>query len=228
MTEEFNEKIISTLNNICTKNHLFHFEEHFQLKMAEEIAKKNSKFKVYIEEPFRSKSIDIVVKDDTGDSVYAIELKYVIAMTNGVSSRIEEINDRPETLIKYTKKFKNNKSGDGYQRRRYSFWYDVEKLQKYCKNTGCVGYAIFFTNDERYWGKVNDNNKDVNFSMENGRSVDKTTLYWKDEDKKYPPIEVTNNYTMVWRPSCKIKSEFRYLALRVPPNENEDIIKKDF
>ena len=202
--------ISEVLNLICQQRVFFYSEADFQVVLAKSLAKRYSEFDIYLEEPLNHGSIDIVIKDESGALKCVIELKYNLAITEGVKN----FNRNKDGEIKFNVK----KGSGGYNSARYSFWKDVSKLKMIVsKNT--IGFVIFLTNHKGHWqdGDI-ECGVDRFFKIGENRPVVKGALVWQSTDKQnkvHPTVIIENSYNLKSAWHSVEGSEFRYLLLEV-------------
>ncbi|MFO8133313.1 MAG: hypothetical protein R6U10_05210 [Thermoplasmatota archaeon] len=112
---------------------------------------------------------------------------------------------------------------------RYDYVKDIERIEKVLSGQNGYGFAIFLTNDSRYWKKPGQGRtpQDEQFRIHEGQTL-QGKLKWEGAKestvgkKRCHNIELENTYNLNWRRytynnTCKNKpnGEFRYLAVKI-------------
>lgn len=204
--------ISGVFEKLLNKRRLFNSEADFQFALAWEIKTEYPNADIRLEYvPWKYKSeihIDIVVFD--GDKLIPIELKY---KTKGFSG---EYNNEAVIL-------KNHGAQD---HGRYDFLKDIQRLEGFCRckeyNVG-TGYAIFLTNDAKYWTSNDKNNIDKDFHIDEGKVVS-GELCWAEKagaGSVYgrPKLHLKGNYKFMWKPYELAKDlQFKYIIIETDKN----------
>jgi hypothetical protein len=111
---------------------------------------------------------------------------------------------------------------------RFDFFDDLRRLQMLRKQ-GIIhsGFVIFLTNDPLYWTRIQRSNFSSNFSMEEGRVIEKNTaLSWvgnPSENSVTPKrlgehanIEIENELCLTWKTYSEFEeSLFKHLIVQI-------------
>lgn len=195
------EKIIGYLS---LSRPIFHSEADFQHALAWEVHKRAQNCEIRLEYKPSSvmKRFYIDIWCSQKDVITAIELKYK------TEKLYVEVKEETFDLL--------NQSAQNIG--RYDFLKDVQRLEEIVlSRRGIEGYAIFLTNDNKYWNypKYSHTN-DANFRIHQG-GVLTGELNWRGGKKG--TIHIKNIYDLNWQdysePSLKSYGKFRYLLLKV-------------
>lgn len=196
------------LKELSKERPVFHSEADFQHALAWKIHEKYQEINIRLEkrielssEPIR---VDIYLWDREG-KVSIVELKY--------KTKKDEVTIEDE-------KFELKDQG-AQDLARYDFLKDVERLEKcVIKFPDITGYAIFLTNDPKFWEEPKNKNrepKDKDFRIHEGRVIH-GTLKWKNnpptKDRK-DPIILRGCYKLSWKIYSTDQEIFKYLLVKV-------------
>lgn len=202
-------EISQVFEKLLTKKRLFNSEADLQFALAWEIQTQypNAEIRLeYVPWDYNPQMhIDIVVYDN--NKLIPIELKY---KTKGF---IGEYNK--ENIV-----LKNHGAQD---HGRYDFIKDIQRLEGFC---GCknynvgTGYAIFLTNDSKYWLSNDKNSIDNAFRIHEGNVVS-GDLNWEDKAgfgsvKGRPALRLKGNYKFNWNVyNLADNLQFKYTIIKV-------------
>lgn len=193
---------IEIMNNLARKRPIFHSEGDFLYSLGREIEinYKNISLRTEWRMGDIGHWIDLVLFNDYQDKIL-IELKYI-------SKKCEEtINGE----------LFDCRSQGGHPEGRYNFLKDIKKIE----NLKAKGFAIFLTNDEKYW----DYSKyagviDKEFLLKEGYNFKKEVSYnWKSDCETYKnkgPIQFDYDYNINWLSFGEQNSyNYRYLIIEI-------------
>lgn len=176
---------------------IFHSEADFQHHLAWHIRLHNEGAKVRLEYPFEQDSsrkyCDIVVMKNGKPSI-GIELKYK--------------TKKLEAALKDGESFSLKEQG-AHDVARYDFCKDIARLEEWCMNKKIAhGYAVFLTNDNKYWEESGTATIDAAFRIHDGSSKeglidwDCNKIQAKEKGKhwtaKKPCIKLEARYAIKW------------------------------
>ncbi len=131
-----NIDIVDVMSSLATHRPIYHSEADFQHAFAWELHLRDSDLKLRLEKTLfvddKRYQVDLVASKG-GSSTY-FEMKY---KTAGFQDYYNESFD-----------LKNHGAED---QGRYDFLYDLQRLEAITKSKGGRGYAIFLTNESKYW-----------------------------------------------------------------------------
>jgi len=197
---------------------IFHSEADFQHALSWELHKQyceDTDRQIRLESPININTknqteriyIDIVIRGN--HKIIPIELKYKTAKL-----KIDEFD------------LKEHSSHDTS---RYDYVKDIQRIETVLSGQNGYGFAIFLTNDSRYWKKPRQGHtQDEQFRIHEGQTL-QDELDWEGakqstvgKKRYHNPIELKNTYNLNWRHytynnTCKNKPncEFRYLAVKI-------------
>ena len=211
---------------------IFHSERDFQQALVRMLHKDNESHNnpIFSEYPLHRLSLGYDNRERLDiwyeDKRIAIELKYRTLKLdrkltiNGATECFELTNQAAQNIA------------------RYQFLADVRRLEELqCKQRDLKGYAIFLTNDKKFWELSPKSwrcpheiriNKDAQFHLHEGRIIN-GKLDWargrgKGCAKGRPPINLTGCYKANWQCYPNTQDEdnalFKYLAFQVPSPES--------
>lgn len=202
------------LEALLSKKRIFNSEADLQFALAWQIQTQYPQAKIYLEYvPWKYNAqmhFDIVVCD--GDIMIPIELKY---KTKGFSGIFEDQN-----IV-----LKNHGAQD---HGRYDFLKDIERLEGFC---GCeeytvgTGYAIFLTNDSKYWTSSDKKSIDKDFHIEEGKVIS-GELRWSDKagdgsTKGRSGLTLKGRYQIIWKPYELAEGiQFKYTIIAIDKYKN--------
>ena len=147
-------------------------------------------------------SIDIVLKIKGEEKYIAIELKNKLKAISGECTRFGQTSQKKE-LVK-------NQSAQNIG--RYQFWKDVKRLELLKESYKNVigGFALFLTNDANYlkttkgadyeaFGMSETLKKSGKLDWGEFKGVDEKLLVNNKKRKKYPPITLSESYSLEWK-----------------------------
>lgn len=157
-------------------------EDDFQFQLASRIKERYNNVSVEREYPKeignKKVKIDIIIR--TSEGIMPIELKY----------KLSQPHTTPDNA-------------------RYYFFRDVWRVEQLLvteKNFGPVGYAVFLTNDPRFWTPLSEGARSKNareFKMHEGSEISGTRTWWASEKKephrKFPVLQFLGSYPIGWR-----------------------------
>ena len=204
------------LKSLAQERPIFHSEADFQHALAWHIQKTVLDSKVRFEfKPFHNENsyLDIWLPDDN----VAIELKY--------KTRKLDWNHGDETF--------QLREQAAHDCGRYDFLQDVSRLEKLvdCSGQAKVGFAIFLTNDSRYWelprhikNPQSSTPNDYFFRIHDRRTINGNLEWCREPDDRDPrkdSICLKSVYDLAWKEyRCLGKDRamrFRYLLVEVDP-----------
>jgi hypothetical protein len=186
-------------NNIVNiiKKTILNYDEYYiqefdiQIDICNKIKKEIKNAKVFLEYPIISNKtilgfIDIMIEFE--NDYYPIELKYKTKYKN-----IETF------YLGKTIKF-NLKNQFAYNNNCYGFWKDIHRMENLSINHPNVkkGIGVFLTNDFHYLKGPEDLISYSNFSLKQGRIIDKgTILKWRGvNNPQKPNLKIKNRYIL--------------------------------
>ena len=194
---------------------VFHSEADFQHAFAWEIHRQLPDASIRLELPHAlpDRPIHLDVSIRRGDAVLAVELKY--------ATRAFVMQAGGEDFA-----LKNHSAQD---ERRHDFIKDIERVERIIAGqTTASGFAILLTNDSLFWRQGRDGSVDAAFQIWEGRDLH-GTLGWGamagsgTTKGRASPRVLAGRYRLKWRdyshPAPINGGEFRYLAVRVGPQE---------
>jgi len=208
------------IRNLAEQRPVFHSEADFQHSLAWELHKQYPGSSIRLEkasekaqgisreEYNKREYIDIQI--NIAGQIYFFELKY--------KTRKSQITDRNE---KY-----NLSEQSALPLGRYDFIKDITRLERFTRNkTDSIGFAIFLTNDEKYWEpQITNNTIDSEFRIHESREL-KKELKWNAKASKGTirgrgkPLNLKNHYTLHWNDYSSFSqsgsNQFKYLLIRV-------------
>jgi hypothetical protein len=207
----------NTMERLSSYRPIFHSESDLQHELALIIANESNK-KIRLEKPFlniplnKSKSIKIELDLFLPNEKVGIELKYKTIKRN----------------IKFSDEEFFLKNHAAQNLGRFDFFDDLRRLQMLRKQ-GIIhsGFVIFLTNDPLYWTRIQRSNFSSNFSMEEGRVIEKNTaLSWvgnPSENSVTPKrlgehanIEIENELCLTWKTYSEFEeSLFKHLIVQI-------------
>ncbi len=215
------------LKGLADERPIFHSEADFQHALAWKIHEEHQEALIRLEFPYSQEkkgdengkimALDIFVEYN-GESM-ALELKY----------KTEEL----EVTINGNKEVFSLKKQMANDQGRYDFCKDIERLERFVDNNSKHGYAIFLTNDNKYWENKRPQKKTIDeaFKIYEGRVLPgqdavKGKLNWdekaSDSTKKgrESPIELKHTYDVKWSdypqpPGLSKNGKFRFLKIEV-------------
>lgn len=198
------------LGAIARRRTVFHSEADFQHAFAWELHQAEPTWDIRLEVPVRTDAgaihLDLLARSKNGQ--VAVELKY---KTRALAL---DIDGEPFTL-------RNHGAQD---LGRFDFFKDVGRVEAFAMSgPNRRGYAIFLTNDARYWRPPQMVDAGyAAFAMNEGREVC-GSLCWGDRTSegtrqgRAKEIGVCGKYRLSWIPYSKVPAnahgEFRYLSL---------------
>ncbi|AMX00376.1 hypothetical protein [Rummeliibacillus stabekisii] len=199
-------QIDQILINLSKQKTFFKSEKEFQHHLSDEI-KKNG-FVCEKSSNYLGQKVDILVKDSSFNVLCAIQLRHKTALLSIDGDSI---------------KLKNHGAQD---QARYDFIKDIKSLENIKKgNTDVKGYAIFLTNDSKYWVHPTKlNSVDEDFLIYEGKIL-YGNLEWSplaSEGTKYKRedrLELSSQYKCRWGIFPKIGEHqnnlFKYLVMEI-------------
>lgn len=199
--------IAQILLTLAKKRPLFHSEADFQHSLAWEIQRHKPAGLLRLEYPYSNKRkyLDILVKDQ--QALICIELKYK------------------------TEVYKESVDGEAFDLlyqgaqdiARYDFLKDIQRLEQYHGMT--KGYAIFLTNDRKYWEPSRYlNTIDAEFRIHEGRFLQGSFSWAKRAGEgtihgRKEKIRLKGKYTLHWEDYSEVdekpNGKFRYLLIAI-------------
>ena len=223
MDKEYNKAITSVkdmlLDFIREYKRLFYNERDLQMYLALKLEKTECFDEVFLEyhlpngfnERFDSgyeawqtetPSIDIVLKLKGEEKYIAIELKNKLKAIVGECTRFGQTKQKIELI----------KDQSAQNIGRYQFWKDVKRLEllKETYKNVVGGVALFLTNDKNYlkttkgadyeaFGMSETLNKSGKLDWGEFKGVDEKLLVNNKKRKKYPPITLSESYSLEWK-----------------------------
>ena len=202
----------SIMSDLGKERIIFHSEADFQHALAWKIAKSNPSLSIRLEyNPWEyedNKHVDLWILGDKQE--IAIELKY----------RTEKIG-----YIQNGEKFflKNQSACD---QARYDFCKDILKLESIKReNSNFTKYAVFLTNDPKYWKNESDKEtfdhdfkinqwKNLNGNLKWHSNASKGTIKGREKE-----ITLKGKYKLEWNDYSNIPNEkngqFRYVIIKI-------------
>jgi len=171
-------------------------------------------------------SVDLVVRRD--DEYFPIELKY---KTKEENTGLKLFGCEKKDIILAQQNALNEAC--------YGFWKDVKRLELIRKNFAKVsgGFALFVTNDDNYIKGPAPGTQYEPFSIRDGKKVvNSKAINWDqsnakisaDRAKKFPPVNLSNDYQLKWEKFGSDKHKLYYLLLMVGRNQFRTTIVKGF
>ena len=200
------------LQELSTCRPIFHSEDDFKFALAWLIKDKYPEVKIRLEYPIRGKKnkfIDILLCFEK--NAVPIELKYK-TIKEGISVDGEIFN------------LKNHGAEN---ENRYRFWRDIWRIETFrIENLRILkGFALFLTNNHRYWQGAGENRDDEAFRTADG-IIRSKTLKWANPESKTgekkefnDPIKLTGQYALKWKDFSSVPDypdiKFKYLLVEV-------------
>ena len=218
------EDMHEVMKDLAVRRPIFHSEADFQHALAWAIHEKHKKCKIRLEYKFAfaaDEYTDMVVKDEKNMPIVAMELKYKTKKT--MPSDISYDNE----TFKLTNQAAHNHG-------RYDFWKDVRRMEIAAIEKKMVreGYAIFLTNDSKYWEETATGNTSYEFRIDDTRKVSRCEeLKWHShgmqpkasmKGKRTESIKLQGKFALQWKEYKEVEGVmFKYLLLKIC-NDNEE------
>ena len=208
------EEVDELLKKLAKKKPIFENEKDFQYALSHELARAYPNCLIYLEgRPLR-------IEED---------FNYDICMVLDDTEIFFELKHKP---TKFTATIKSKeyqlKSQDANDLYSYDFLFDVWRLELAVTKKSHTGFAIFLSNDHRYWSGARKTAHYYPFRLEDKREIKKNTvLAWTDSKEKKGTgrqLDLTfeQDYTFEWQDYSIIengtpieKGQFRYLLLEI-------------
>lgn len=202
------------MEKLSSERKVFHSEADFQFALAWKIKENYPDYKIFLEWPVSIKDkpryIDIVLEKD--GKIIPIELKY-----------------KTKKLNYNTFNLKNQSAND---LACYDYLKDIERVESLIRNpTFEKGFTIFLTNDLGYLNEPNPNVGYKEFSIHDGRNIEKDcSLNWGESAGKgtrkgrEDSITLKFNYSFKWKDYSDLKAssandKFKYLVSEIKNEE---------
>ena len=204
------KNIHKILSELSKERQIFHSEADFQHALAWKIHETyKDQFQIRLEKRIdihekKNSYFDIILKSKKQE--IGIELKY---KTKDVGSIIFK-----GELFKLKNQLANDLG-------RYDFLKDISRLEQFKEKFNQKGFAIFLTNDSKYWnGPKKTNPIDKKFNIgQNIKLSGKLSWDKKAKDgttKGRPSLVLNNEYEFVWKDYSKSdKFEFKYTLIEI-------------
>ena len=200
------------MSSLSERRPIFHSEADFQHALAWELQTKFPSASIHLERPQRTEArtiyLDILMKLE--GHALAVELKYK------------------------TQKYHSNATSDEFRLShqsasdigRYDFIKDISRLEQVTQSIpNCRGWAIFLTNDSKYWNmQKRIDTVDAAFSIAEGKTIEGSRGWGAlasagTMKNRELPLVLNGSYVVAWNEYSNVETDkhgrFQYLGFEV-------------
>ena len=206
--KDFDIKLVMV--KLSNERKVFHSEADFQFSLAWKIKENYPKYEIFLEWPITIENqniyVDIVLEKD--DEIIPIELKYKTKKLEYATFNLKTQGAKDLACYDYLK--------------------DIERVESLIRKPNSEkGYSIFLTNDLGYLNEPNSNAGYKEFSIHDGRKIDKNSiLNWGESagegtrKGRKNPITLEGAYQFRWEDYSNLNSKslnnnFKYLLSEI-------------